>query len=131
MVLSKDCLVGKLQGGGAGSISDAFARPSAGNWVARVSKTLRTLGLPASLAPDGSAYFDKYTIYHQVASKHHEAFRGLHAFQMHHDFCFRPGARTLPFEIEFVLHLFAHKAQACMWLMQGIKFLIVRSLMDD
>ena len=36
------------------NVQDALAKPSSANWAAQVVKHVRSLGLPAPLAPDGT-----------------------------------------------------------------------------
>ena len=60
------------------NVQDALAKPSSANWAAQVVKHVRSLGLPAPFAHDGTVLIDKPS-FRRHAGKSHEAWQGLHA----------------------------------------------------
>ena len=63
----------------ADNVHDPLAKPSSANWAARVVKHVRSLGLPAPFAPDGTFLIDKSSFCCRAAGKYHEVWQGLHA----------------------------------------------------
>ena len=61
------------------NVQDALAKPSSANWAAQVVKHVRSLGLPAPFAHDGTVLIDKPSFRRHVAGKSHEVWQGLHA----------------------------------------------------
>ena len=61
------------------NVQDALAKPSSANWAAQVVKHVRSLGLPAPFAHDGTVLIGKSSFRPQAAGKSHEVWQGLHA----------------------------------------------------
>ena len=61
------------------NVQDALAKPSCANWAAQVVKHVRSLGLPAPFAHDGTVLIDKSSFCRHAAGKDHEVWQGLHA----------------------------------------------------
>ena len=63
----------------ADNVQDALAGPSFCQWAAQVVQHVRSLGLPAPFAPDGTVLIDKSSFRRHAAGKSHEVWQGLHA----------------------------------------------------
>ena len=63
----------------ADNVQYALAEPSSANWAAQIVRHVRSLGLPALLAPDGTVLIDKSSFRRHAADKSHEVWQGLHA----------------------------------------------------
>ena len=65
----------------ADNVRDALAKPSSANWAAQNVKHVRSLGLPAPFAHDGTVLFDKSSFRRHAAGKSHEGWQGLHCIE--------------------------------------------------
>ena len=63
----------------AGNVQDALGKPSSANWAAQVVKHIRSFGLSAPFAPDGTVLIDKSSFCRHAAGKCHGVWQGLHA----------------------------------------------------
>ena len=61
------------------NVQDALAKPSSANWAAQVVKHVRSLGLPAPFAHDGTVLSDKSSFRRHAAGNFREVWQGLHA----------------------------------------------------
>ena len=62
-----------------GNVQDALAKPSSASWAAQVVKHVRSRGLPAPFAHDGTVLIVKSSFRRHAAGKFREVWQGLHA----------------------------------------------------
>ena len=55
------------------NVQDALAKPSSAIWAAQGVKHVRSLGLPAPFATDGTVLIDKSSFRHHADKSHHAA----------------------------------------------------------